>query len=45
MNRVNDKYLYVLYVTSQSTGADPGYVKRGGGKIQKGGRMADITRK
>ena len=28
-------------------GADPGYVKRGGGgaEIQKGGQMADITRK
>ena len=30
----------------QITGADPGYVKKGGGaSIQKGGRVADITPK
>ena len=30
--------------TLQDTGADPGYVKRGA-KIQKGGRVADISQK
>ena len=28
-----------------ASGADPGYVKMGGSKIQKGGRVADINPK
>ena len=37
--------LYTRHKPPFCPGADPGYVKKGGGEIQKGGQVADITRK
>ena len=36
------KFLQPSFFSSHA-GADPGYVKGGGGEIQKGGQVADIT--
>ena len=38
------KFATLIYTTCSTAGVDPGYVKRGA-EIQKGGRVADITRK
>ena len=49
LEMVSDKNFRPIWYPSRTivihlTGADPGYVK-GGAEIQKGGRVADITRK